>query len=148
MRASASGFHLTVDHVGFTLLVQQGAPLIFYDLYVQDTSGTLFPVPVKLLNYRLNNNLVNMVGSTENMVSFRSELLFLFLFLFSCALALLFNWEERVFLFARRLRCMLFILGSSNTCCHDRRWAKWLCFAVSFWLILSARKYQLRPRRP
>lgn len=46
---------------------------IFYTLFVLDTNSKLYPVPVKMLNYRVNGVLVNAVGSsslqsaTENM---------------------------------------------------------------------------------
>jgi meckelin len=42
---------------------------IFYDLFTVDAGGNLFPVPLKLLNYRVNGNLVNYVNGAENMVS-------------------------------------------------------------------------------
>jgi len=34
-------------------------PLVFYDMYIVDAGNKLYPVPVKILNYRVRNKLVN-----------------------------------------------------------------------------------------
>lgn len=37
----------------------------FYDLFITETTGNLFPVPVRIYNYRLNNAKVNMKSSFD-----------------------------------------------------------------------------------
>lgn len=58
-------------YLSLSTLVSSYNETIFYEMYIYDQSDTintkLYPVPVKLLNYRSGTTTSNLVGGVENM---------------------------------------------------------------------------------